>query len=523
MLTFIRGFSTFAAPGEIYIKMLPSGEPVQLTRDNLPKMSPIFSPDGSRIAYTAVTGNFSWDTWVVPVLGGPPQRWLPNASGLVWVAPGRLMFSEIKSGQHMAVVSSLESRAESRDVYVPPHEYGMAHRSYLSPDGKWVLLVEHLREWLPCRVVPFKGGAAGRSVGLSDAPCTSAAWSPDGRWIYLSLHTDTNFHIWRQRFPGGKPEQITSGPTEEEGLAFAPDGLSVITSVGLRQRTVSVHDSSGERQISLEGYAYMPRLSPDGKRIYYRVLKSGTFPSVGASELWVADVESGRAELLLPGFALTGYNISQDGQRIVFSALDSGGKSRLWITETDRSSAPRQIPDVEGDMPSFGPPGEVIFHAFEGNSTFAFRIHEDGIGKRKVSSNKIDEVHDVSPDGKFVIVSTGERHGLVAQALPLSGGPPVPISDGWCHIRWQADGQAIYLSVATAFGLSMASGRTYVLPASPDKSLPNIPLGGFRSEKEIAAHAIRVIDAADVAPGPRGVYAFSRQTVQRNLYRIPLQ
>src|SRR5260370_2198925 len=132
MLTFVRGSSTFLAPGEIYIKMLPSGEPIQLTHDNLPKMSPVFSPDGSRIAYTVLDGN-SWDTWVVPTLGGQPRRWLPNASGLVWIAPQRLMFSEIKSGEHMAIVSSVESRAESRDIYVPPHYRGMAHRSYLSP------------------------------------------------------------------------------------------------------------------------------------------------------------------------------------------------------------------------------------------------------------------------------------------------------------------------------------------------------------------------------------------------------
>ena len=34
-------------------------------------MSPVFSPDGSRIAYTVVNwGTFEWDTWTVPVLGG---------------------------------------------------------------------------------------------------------------------------------------------------------------------------------------------------------------------------------------------------------------------------------------------------------------------------------------------------------------------------------------------------------------------------------------------------------------------
>src|SRR5208283_4713333 len=34
MLTFIRGTDTFIGPGQIYVKLLPSGEPVQLTHDD---------------------------------------------------------------------------------------------------------------------------------------------------------------------------------------------------------------------------------------------------------------------------------------------------------------------------------------------------------------------------------------------------------------------------------------------------------------------------------------------------------
>ena len=82
MLSFIRGPDTFDGPGQIYIKMLPSGDPVQLTHDDFNKMSPVFSPDGSLIAYT-VHKRRQWDTWIVPVLGGEPRLWLPNASGLV--------------------------------------------------------------------------------------------------------------------------------------------------------------------------------------------------------------------------------------------------------------------------------------------------------------------------------------------------------------------------------------------------------------------------------------------------------
>ena len=67
MLAFIRGESTFYGPGQVYVKLLPDGEPAQLTRDNLDKMSPAFTPDGSRITYTVFPGA-SWDTWGYPFL-----------------------------------------------------------------------------------------------------------------------------------------------------------------------------------------------------------------------------------------------------------------------------------------------------------------------------------------------------------------------------------------------------------------------------------------------------------------------
>ena len=84
MLTFIRGASTFFGPGQIYVKLLPDGEPVQLTNDDLPKFGPAFSPDGTRIAYaTGMLGpeTMTMDTWVVPVLGGQPQRLVDQRGG----------------------------------------------------------------------------------------------------------------------------------------------------------------------------------------------------------------------------------------------------------------------------------------------------------------------------------------------------------------------------------------------------------------------------------------------------------
>jgi hypothetical protein len=60
MLTFIRGgsFGDSALRGQVYVKILPKGEAVQLTRDEFNKEQPAFSPDGSRIVYTSVLPGF---------------------------------------------------------------------------------------------------------------------------------------------------------------------------------------------------------------------------------------------------------------------------------------------------------------------------------------------------------------------------------------------------------------------------------------------------------------------------------
>jgi Tol biopolymer transport system component len=230
MLAFVRSQSTFFALGQVYVKMLPDGEPVQLTHDSLKKMSPAFSPDGSRIAYTVVDPQFNWDTWVVPVLGGEPRRWLRNAADLNWIAPRDVLFSEIKNSPHMGIVRAEENRIGMHDVYVPSNDRGMAHRAQASPDGKWVLLTElgGYGNWEPCRVVPIDGSSKGRQVGPPGGGCTFGAWSPDGKWMYLTSKAGGLYHIWRQRFPDGLPQQLTSGLTEEEGLAIAPDGRSVV-------------------------------------------------------------------------------------------------------------------------------------------------------------------------------------------------------------------------------------------------------------------------------------------------------
>jgi hypothetical protein len=450
------------------------------------------------------------------VLGGQPQLLLRNASGLVWTGPRQVLFSEVKMGDHMGLVTSEESRMQAREVYLPADDPAMAHRSYLSPDGKWVLLVEmdmdHL--WVPCRLAPFDGSAPARSVGPAGG-CTFAAWSPDGKWMYFTSASGGGEHIWRQRFPDGQPQQFTSGPTQEQGIAMAPDGRSLITAVALQNTSLWVHDAKGQRQISLEGNAANPRFTPDGKRLCYLIVNVA--PNDFAfyrdpGELRVADLQTGRSEPMVPGFPVLDYDISADGREAVMARADRS----VWVAPFDRSAAPRQIPNVEGAQPRFLPGGEILFRRLDGHSTYAYTVRKDGSGMRKVIGQQVYAQYAVSPDGRRVVEWCPlDGNGIpVTEVFPLDGGPALNLGP-FGSLSWSLDGRSAFIT----------GPWNYTVPLAKGEVVPRIPAGGFHSEEEIARlpGAKRIDSVEGLVPGPTGdIYAFYRVTVQRNLYRIPI-
>ena len=419
-----------------------------------------------------------------------------------------------------------ESGTDEHDVYTPLNDRGMTQRSYASPDGKWVLVAEitEYGNWGPCRVVPMDGGSQGRQVGPPGADCTFGAWSPDGKWMYLTSKAGGLNHIWRQRFPDGQPRQVTFGLTEEEGVAMTPDGRSFLTAVGLQSSSIWIHDAKGERQISLlEGNAAYPKFTPDGTKLCYRIVKAvprlvGTNRDPG--EVWVADVDSRQSEPLAPGFPVLDYDISLDGRQVVLEAPDAEGKPRLWLAPFGRRSPPRQIPNVEGRRALFGPGGEVFFRHAEGPSSFVYRVRPDGTGLRKALEQPVYFPTAIPPGGLWIEAWSplGGKRPAATWMFPLGGGTPVLIGSN-THLEWSHSGDSVWITAGV-----VPDGQSYIVPLPRGTMVPRIPADGFHSEEEIARlPGARKLDAIG-APGPSpDVYAFERRTVQRNLYRIPIQ
>jgi serine/threonine protein kinase len=517
MVAFKRGEDSFLSSGDIYVKPLPDGEAVNLTTEPARRYGPVFTADGSRIAYTQVTAG-SWDTWTVPVFGGQPTRFLPNASGLTWIADHRVLFSEIKTGLHMGIVTATESRAESREIYIQRDEHAMAHYSHLSPNGQSILVVEMSGVHAfteRCRLVPFDGSSSGRLVG-PQGTCLAGAWAPDGRWMYFSAVVGGSAHIWRQKFPDGVPEQITFGPTEEEGIALAADGRSFVTSVGTRRSAIWIRDAAGERAIVAEGYALVPRLSRDGTRVFYLLVRDRWLSARGrvpaSAELRSLDPKSGKSESVLSGVSVSDYEISRDEKEVAFTTTDGNGTSQIWLAALDRSTPPRQIAQG-GDRVSFGPEDDLVFRSLAENNAL-IRIKKDGTGRSRVSAEKILDKFGLSPDGQWVIAHLAEG-GTVA--VPVDGGTPTRICAQVCPSAWSSDGRWLYV------GAPVATGKTYAIPVPSGRSLPDLPAGGIDPRAEVAVPGTRLIEHGSISPGADpSTYAFLKTDLQRNLFRVPL-
>jgi hypothetical protein len=381
--------------------------------------------------------------------------------------------------------------------------------------------------WLPCRLAPFDGSTRGKTVGPTPAQCTDAAWSPDGKWLYLTADDGNGFHIWRQRFPDGTPEQVTFGATEEEGIAFTPDGRSLVTSIGSRQSTVWIHDAQGDRQITSEGFAFFPTLSPDTKKIFYLVRTGGGQAALHGG-LWVTDLTSGQRQALLPDFKIRFYSISADGRRVLFVAADAQGHSPVWLAALDGRTPPSKVTAINSAVAFFSGDDEVVFAGEESGSYFLFRSKIDGSDVRKVSEAPMLFPFNVSPDGHWVAAAEGPKpeNRDVLQVYPVDGGSPrfvcrcypPPTFDNGPEpplMSWTPDERFVYLKM---------EGSTYAIPLKPRQSLPDLSASGLQSKRAVAALAGAVLVSDGVVfPGPTPqVYAYMKVSTHRNIYRVPV-
>jgi Tol biopolymer transport system component len=342
--------------------------------------------------------------------------------------------------------------------------------------------------------------------------------------MYMSANAGGRFHIWRQRFPKGEPEQVTSGTTEEEGIAMAGDGKSMLTSVGTTDAALWIHDEKGERQISEEGTTFAGTFSEDGKKLYY-LKKSGGESKI---ELWSTDLETGRSERVVPGYEVESgfdaqnYAVSPDGEKVVFVRKDEKGISHLWVASTDHRKSPEQLAsDGNEDSPNFTLGGDLIYRASENGKNYLYRRKLDGSGRQRLMDTDLFSVGTVSPDGRWTMVGLkqdqDQKYPIHVMAYPNGGGSPVVVCRTLCIAGWSVDGKFFQVQIG-----ANREWESFLLPIKKETGLPELPKEGLEESKELKGIVKFPLGGADTVMGPEK-YAYTKINVRRNIYRVPLE
>jgi serine/threonine protein kinase len=374
---------------DIWIQPLAGGEPVRLTDHAADDHEPVFSPDGSKIAFRSERDGGG--IYVASILGGPQRlivrhgrrpRFSPNGEWLAY-------WTGFSTGDPTAPGSNkifiVPSNGGTPRQLVP--EFESALFPVWSPDGRGVLFLgssttdsaqtpgtltgtnrpANRTDWW---VTAVNSGATVRTgahadlarQGLSLWASSGAGIAPDlwlpkeNRVVFSAAIAASNtfrdsVNLWsvplspRTWKAAGPARQLTSGTALEVRPAVTPSGELLFTSAetktGIWMLPLQANQgkATGEMKQLTRGTAFhgQPSVSLDGRKVVYYTTKSGNM------DIWILDIETGKeTPLTLTATPESNPQISADGATVVYSAY---GKREAYLSSSDGGETTRICDD----------------------------------------------------------------------------------------------------------------------------------------------------------------------------------
>jgi Tol biopolymer transport system component/DNA-binding winged helix-turn-helix (wHTH) protein len=223
LLAFVRWHASGVA--NVYVVPVSGGQPKRLTFDNLKVEGLSWEPDNRHLVFSSNRGG-PFGLWRVDVDGGPAER-IPQSSHGDYTPTlsrdGKLLAYEEWTGY--TNLFGIDSAKPSADPAQVTFTTRINWNPAASPDGKHMAFASDRSGSSEIWVTDRKGEDALKLTAF-DGPYTSGpAWSPDSQQIVFdSPAVDGNFDIYEVDVQGGAVKRLTTAPAEDRFAHFSPDG-----------------------------------------------------------------------------------------------------------------------------------------------------------------------------------------------------------------------------------------------------------------------------------------------------------
>jgi len=370
-------------------------------------LNPQISPDGSQIIYTRrwtdkVNDKYENDVWIMNadgsrnrfLLKGASPVFSPDGKRIAYVAPGQPTGTQI-------FVKWLD--AADIGTQVTRLERAPANLQW-SPDGKSIAFN---------MLVPAK---ANLRVNVPNKP-EGAKWVEPPRVVdRLNYRSDASgyrpegfMHIFIVDDEGGTPRQLTDGDYNHNAPEWMPDSNTIVFSAtrkpdaeyvrfGSEIYSLNVKNNQIKILTDRDGTDNEPTSSPDGKQIAYVGFDRNN-DTYNVSKLYLMNADGSGKRVLTENFdrAPSGLMWSESGDGVYFTTEDKG-TNNLYFIAAKGNNAPRQITTgnhqlVASSMSKNGTIVGVLSSASETGDVVAFNL-------KQTTPRRLTSVNDDLMEGR---------------------------------------------------------------------------------------------------------------------------